>query len=151
MDYITKKKKINQLDLSKTNSITNTEIRWLELKSALLTIIDNKAPFKLTSITKQRNQTPWVDKELIGIKRNRDFAYAYAAKSKHSNDWFKFKELRDLFQKQSRSKLIDFFARKKTGDFNDSKKVWTFYKNYIKTKSDKQIVPLTAFHSVINS
>jgi hypothetical protein len=38
------------------------------------------------------------------IKRKRDFAYVLAVKSKQSNDWFKYKELRNLFQKQSRIK-----------------------------------------------
>jgi hypothetical protein len=56
------------------------------------------------------------------IKRKRDFSFALAVKSKQSNDWFKYKELRNLFQKQSRIKLIDFFARKTINDFNESKK-----------------------------
>jgi hypothetical protein len=73
---------------------------------------------------------------LLDIKRERDLAYASAIKSKCSIDWYKYKELRDLHQKQSRTKLIDFFSRKTSSDFNNTNKFWKFYKNYAKTKND---------------
>ena len=127
---------INKMNLRELNEIVDTDLRWINIKNKLLSIIDAIAPIKKINTATNKNRFPWIDNELTDFKKKRDYAYSLASKSKLANDWFNYKKLRNMFQKQSRAKLIEFFSRKKSNDFNDSKKFWKFYKNHVKTKSD---------------
>ena len=127
---------MNNLNFDELPQSTDVNAQWNTLKTSILNIIDSIAPIKPRSNTIKRNNTPWIDYELTEIKKKRDNAYLIASKTKCANDWFEYKELRNLYQKQSRLKLISFFSKKSINDFNNTNKFWKFYKNYIKTKSD---------------
>ena len=80
--------KINQLNFDSLHDLTNIEQKWEFLKNKLLDTIDQIAfRSKTTKLQHhQKNRFPWVDDQLLDIKRERDFAYASAIKSKCSND-----------------------------------------------------------------
>ncbi len=79
---------INQLNFDSLDDLTNIEQKWEFLKNKLLDTIDQIAfRSKTTKLQHhQKNRFPWVDDQLLDIKRERDFAYASAIKSKCSND-----------------------------------------------------------------
>ena len=117
---------------SRQQSIEDTDARWLELKTTLLAVIDKTASLKLTNIPRKNNQTPWIDNELF-ISKWKRFKSHRMTGLRIKTDWKFFKN--SLF-----SSLSNYFLERIPAILKILK-FWTFYKNDVKTKSDKSKNP----------
>ncbi len=116
----------------------NVDLNWTRFKQRVVTTIDKYAPVK-RKLLKNKNQFPWIDKELIVVQNLRNFYYASFVNGGRTNiaDLELYKECRTMYQSMNRAKMKDYFASKTQKDFKNSKKFWNFYSSTIKIKSDK--------------
>ena len=127
---------IISIDFNALTDIKCCNLRWLSIKSMILNILNEFAPFKRIK-PYIRNYCPWMDDELLEIRQYRDNLYRIYLNSKSSNDRNNFIAYRKLFFSLQNAKMIYFFRDKSLSDFKSSKKFWNFYSSYIKIKSDK--------------
>ena len=127
---------IHNTDFSKFDSIKNVDFRWLEIKSELISLVDNIAPLRDIQL-RDRDQSPWFDDTLLECKYQRDSAYKNFFNSKSDFDYLVYVNARRDYQKLLNSKMIEYFKEKSTKDFKSSKKFWEFYSTQIKIRSDK--------------
>ena len=128
--------KLSSLDFTKMDKFNNCNDKWLFLKNSLLIAIDKISPLKKIKI-KQENKCPWFDLELVKSKTRRDALYSIFSDSRLDHDWENYKDARKNFQSLNRAKIIAYFDNKGPRDFKNSKKFWTFYKSWVKLRSDK--------------
>ena len=130
--------------MCKNQSINET---WLDLKNLLLQITNESAPIK-TINNNQKSRFPWVDKELLIHKKNRDVSYCAYKSNYDPINYAIYKRQRAKYQTLKRNKMIDYFKTKsKINDFKNSKMYWRFYSSSINMKSslskkDEQITLL---------
>ena len=62
---------------------------WYIWKNKFSAIIDKHAPLKTRKIGKKR--TPWITRQVLLSKRNKNLLKKKALKSKDENDWLTFK------------------------------------------------------------
>ncbi len=77
---------------------------------------------------------PWLDASTFKLKNYRDKLYKYAVKSKSTEDWNRYKEVRNKYNSFIKFKMKNYFFDKNSSFFKSFKKYWYFYKKYIKTK-----------------
>ncbi len=114
-------------------------------------ILDLEAPLK-TFKERPQEIAPWVDNELLEMKRARDhyyFRYHNANVSfDGSDDYQKYQKLRAECQSLERKKTIEYFQSKKITDFKNNNLYWQFYSASIKIKSynSDDFVPIVINH-----
>ena len=112
---------ISKTDFSTFNSIEDVDLRWLELKSNLINIVDEVAPLREITFH-DRDQSFWFDDELLDIKYQRDSAYKNFVFSKSDTDYFIYINSRRAYNTMLNSKMIEYFKRKTANNFRNSKK-----------------------------
>ena len=84
--------------------------QWSLIKSIIVSVVNYKAPEKNIRL-KQVSASPWVDKELICMAKQRSRLYNCALKTKDPTDW----KVYTLF----RNKYTSIFGKKKIAYFNN--------------------------------
>ena len=66
---------------------------WREWKIKFLNVVDTHAPLRTKRVRSKRS--PWITSELKKLMHERDIMKLKAIRSKNSQDWGKFKRLRN--------------------------------------------------------
>lgn len=105
----------------------------------MLLILEKYAPE--TKIFLKGYEFPWIDDDLLRIRNKRNVSYKELAKNKQNELTEELKRQfnywKNMFECLYEQKLIEYFEKKKTKDFKNSRLFWEFYSSFIKLKSDK--------------
>jgi len=126
--------KIYETNFNQINFKDNVDEKWLTLKEQLIEIIDKIAPVKKIHQNKQ-TKFPWVDLELLELKKTRDKLHKRFMKTENKYDFEKFDEAKQNYNQMNRFKMIDYFKSHTMNDIKNTKKFWQFYATTIKLKS----------------
>ena len=118
----------------------NADTNWCYIKQRIVAVINKYAPLKL-KLTKNAKQFPWIDKELIIVKKLHSHHHASWKMTQLATDHELYREYRSMYQSLNRSKIKEYFASQTQKDFKNTKKFWQFYSSLIKIKSDKSASP----------
>jgi hypothetical protein len=113
----------------------NVNTKWFYFKKLILDLIDELAPIK--ELRPRTSNLPWVDAELRSSFNYRDKLFSLAVSSgssRESPEWSDFRTARNSSRQLLRLKMKDFFMDKTQSNFSSSKKYWSFYKSFVKTK-----------------
>jgi hypothetical protein len=131
------------------DNIANVNDRWIMLKKMILHIIDNCAPKKHVKL--KSKGLPWLDADTFKLRYYRDKLYHAASKSKLDDDWSKYKAVRNDYSRLIRTKMKNYFFDKNSNFFKSSKKYWSFYKKFVKTKNSSSDCSLTCSEFLVNN
>ena len=127
-------KRLKELDFKEAFSHADSYRQWGVIKRKILTVIDEIAPVKRIK-KKSRNSLLSLDKELLLVKRRRDFLNTVDVSTKLPSDWSNYKEYRQKFESLYRKKLCKHFDDKTIGNFQTNKQYWDYYSPFILLKS----------------
>ena len=99
---------ILETDFLDIDSITDTNMRWLELKTKISKIIDEIAPLREIKL-QAREQCPWFDDELFESKYQRDTAYKNFCSDRSTGTHKIYVNLRRSHQNLLNNKMINYF------------------------------------------
>jgi len=140
LDHIQRELDATNFDIAK--QFIDIDERWAVIKRIITSVVDKIAPVKKFRL-KKRDNHPWVDTELHYHIAVRDKLHEIAVRSEtigseknrsNSNEWISFRAQRSLTQRLFRSKMTEYFRDKCCASFKSSKKYWSSYKSFIKTK-----------------
>jgi hypothetical protein len=79
------------IDFDKLTTEADIESTWTAIQKRIAKIIDHYAPLKRIVI-KNKDQSPWVDKELMLVKDLRDYYYVQFKKKNNIDDLINYSE-----------------------------------------------------------
>ena len=109
---------------------------WFALKSFLLFCVDQYAPKRIVTFN-PKTSLLWDNIRLKQLRNTRDKSYKHAVLSNLPEDWASYAGARTSYQKEYRLNMIGYFSDKTSSGLKSGKKFWDFYRNFIKTKNDK--------------
>ena len=122
-------------------SYTDPNRMWYIWKNKFSAIIDKHAPLKTRKIGKKR--TPWITKQLLLSKRNKNLLKKKALKSKDENDWLTFKSARNSHNKLIKSSIRHHYDVEIRNNQGNTKHMWKSINNLIhKSKKSQNITDI---------
>ena len=107
----------------------NPNQMWLVWKDRFTEIIDRHAPIKTRKIGKKR--TPWVTKEILLKKRQKNLLKKKACKSKSESDWQVFKSARNSYNKLIKATIQQHYTTEIHNNQGNSKHIWRAINNLV--------------------
>ena len=95
---------------------------WYIWKNKFTEIIDKHAPLKTRKIGKKR--TPWITKQVLHSKRNKNLLKKKALKSKNENDWQIFKSAINSYNKLIKSSIRHHYSVEIRDNQGNTKNMW---------------------------
>ena len=105
------------------------EQMWLVWKDRFTEIIDRHAPIKTRKIGKKR--TPWITKEILLKKRQKNLLKKKACKSKSESDWQVFKSARNSYNKLIKAAIQQHYTTEIHNNQGNSKHIWRVINNLV--------------------
>ena len=128
---------LSDLALSETyhlESYTDPNRMWYVWKNKFTKIIETHAPLKTRKIGTKR--TPWITKQVLLSKRNKNLLKRKALKTKNENDWQIFKSARNSHNRLIRSSIHHHYCTEIRNNHGNTKHMWKTINNLI-SKSKK--------------
>ena len=104
---------------------------WNVFKSKLINLIENHAPLQSRRV--RAESLPWVTFDIRTLMRKRNFHHKRAQKTKSTDDWDKYRELRlrNKTTRLIRDAKRDFYSNTINENKSDSAKLWKTLKSVI--------------------
>lgn len=100
----------------------NVDEAILKFNDTFLSIVNKHAPVK--RFTVKNKETPWLDKDLKQLIKQREQAKEIASFSGKAEDWILYRKLRNQTTKLNRNKRKLYYGIKIDNIKNDNKKLW---------------------------
>ena len=129
------------------NILNDPEVRWNSIKTTIIMMLNQVAPLK-TIILKEK-KIPWYNSSLVSLSKKRSMAYNRARSTGKPEDWLKFKQLRNRYQKCYKSSKQAFYKESTDVRTNDPTKLWRSVRTKLNPNSNSQINSLCVNGTII--
>ena len=110
-------------------------------------IAEEHAPTKLKRVKGQK--TPWVSKELLDARNERDCHHRKARSINSAYHWDMYKKLRNYANRENRRLKSEYFKNLIEENKSDSKRMWKCLKDILSDKKSPDTFGLQQNHSYI--
>ena len=118
-------------------SMSNINDVWSFFRDGCQRIIEDNVPSRTTS---QRFTQPWINRDVRRITRLKRRWFRRARRSKHPNDWLRYKAIKKQAQKTCRETHDKYTNDMLTNDNKNPKRFWNFIKS--RKKDSTGVAPL---------
>ena len=131
-------------DISEMNSVnfepcTDPNQMWYMWKSKFTELIDVHAPLKTRKVGKKVQ--PWITKEILDSKRNKNFLKKKASKTRSPRDWQNFKFARNSHNKLVKSTIQQYYCSEIKNNHGDMKGTWKIINKIIHNSNKASKIP----------
>ena len=118
-------------------SMSNINDVWSFFRDGCQRIIEDNVPSRTTS---QRFTQPWINRDVRRLTRLKRRWFRRARRSKHPNDWLRYKAIKKQAQKTCRETHDKYTNDMLTNDNKNPKRFWNFIKS--RKKDSTGVAPL---------
>ena len=124
---------LNEASWEKVDTSLTVDEAWIAFTETLNATADKHAPLAIKRV--RAESLPWLTCEIRKLMRKRDFHHKRAQKQKSTEEWVKYKELRNKTTRFIRNAKQDYYSNSIEKNKKNSSKLWKTLKSVIATKS----------------
>ena len=123
---------LHEASWEKVETSLSVDDAWTAFAETLYATVDKHAPLATKRV--RAESLPWLTCEIRELMRKRDFHHKRAQKQKTTEEWVKYKELRNKTTRLIRNAKQDYYSNLIEENKKDSSKLWKTLKSVIAIK-----------------